>query len=106
MPLDCETVVGGQLVVLRSQVKKKNARTVKHRTKLGFVRFALVRLKPPALGAMKAIEKLKKTPNPKSQTKGPGPAHICAFENKAACVWCVETIFLTTKKTTICSPQE
>ena len=25
MPLDCETVVGGQLVVLRSQVKKERS---------------------------------------------------------------------------------
>ena len=46
---------------MRSQLKKKeNARTAKHRTKLGVVRFARVRLKPPTLGSMKTSEKFKK----------------------------------------------
>ena len=78
---------------MRSQLKKKNARTAKHRTKLGVVRFARVRLKPPALGSMKTSEKFKKKPNPSSQTKGLGLARIYACENKAACAWRVEKNF-------------
>ena len=58
---------------------------------MGVVRFALVRLKLPALGSMKTIEKLKKKPNPSSQTKGLWLERICACENKAACTWRIET---------------
>ena len=99
MPLECETVVGGQLVVLRSQLKKRTLEQSNTGRNWGSCALRVWDWNRRRL-------KLKKTPNPKSQTKGPGLAHICAFENKTACVWWVETKkndYLQSAGVTICN---